>query len=98
PQAARVIADIVKAGGRVGLGGHGQQQGIQCHWEMWALASGGVSNADALRIATRNGAEAIGLGKDLGTIERGKLADLVVLDRNPLDEIRNTAAIRYVMK
>jgi imidazolonepropionase-like amidohydrolase len=59
---------------------------------------GGMSNHDALRIATSMGAEAIGLGQDLGTIEQGKLADLVVLDRNPLDNIRNTAAIRYVMK
>jgi adenine deaminase len=57
-----------------------------------------MSNHDALRIATSMGAAAIGLDKDIGTIEQGKLADLVVLDRNPLENIRNTAAIRYVMK
>ena len=98
PMAARVLADIVKAGGRVGLGGHGQRQGIQCHWEMWAIASGGMSNHDVLRVATVFGAEAIGFAKELGTLEAGKLADLVVLDRNPLENIRNTTAIRYVMK
>jgi Tol biopolymer transport system component len=98
PQAAKVLADIVRAGGRVGLGGHGQRQGLQCHWELWAMASGGLSNFDALRVATIVGAEAIGLGADLGSLEAGKLADLVVLDRNPLENLRHTTAIRYVMK
>jgi Tol biopolymer transport system component len=98
PQAAKVLADVVKAGGRVGLGGHGQRQGIQCHWEMWAIHSGGMSNHDVLRVGTIFGAEAIGFGKDLGSIEKGKLADLIVLDRNPLDNIRNTNTVRLVMK
>jgi Tol biopolymer transport system component len=98
PQAAKVLADVVKAGGRIGLGGHGQRQGIQCHWELWAIQSGGLANHDVLRIATIFGAEAIGLGKDLGSLEKGKLADLVVLDRNPLENIRNTNSIRMVMK
>jgi hypothetical protein len=96
--AARVLADVVKAGGHVGLGGHGQRQGVQCHWEMWAIASGGMTPHDVLKIATINGAQAIGFEKDLRSLEPGKLADLLVLDRNPLDNIRNTAAIRYVMK
>jgi cytosine/adenosine deaminase-related metal-dependent hydrolase len=51
-----------------------------------------------LRTATILGAEAIGLDGDLGTIEPGKLADLVVLEENPLDNIRHTNTIRYVMK
>jgi Tol biopolymer transport system component/imidazolonepropionase-like amidohydrolase len=92
------IRDLIAAGGRAGVGSHGQLQGFGYHWELWSIAMGGMSNHDALRIATSMGAEAIGLGQDLGTIEQGKLADLVVLDRNPLDNIRNTAAIRYVMK
>lgn len=92
------IRDLVAAGGAAGVGSHGQLQGFGYHWELWSMAMGGLSNHDALRVATVMGAEAIGLGKDLGTIERGKLADLVVLDRNPLDNLRNTAAIRYVMK
>jgi Tol biopolymer transport system component len=98
PQAAKVLADVVKAGGRVGLGGHGQRQGIQCHWELWAIQSGGMSNHDALKVGTIVGAEAIGFGKDLGSLEKGKLADLIVLDRNPLDDIRNTNSVRMVMK
>ncbi|HUQ82326.1 MAG TPA: amidohydrolase family protein [Gemmatimonadaceae bacterium] len=89
---------IVEAGGRVGLGGHGQLQGLGVHWELWNIASGGMKPMDALRVATVYGAESIGLGKQIGTLEGGKLADLIVLDANPLDDIKNTNTIRYVMK
>jgi hypothetical protein len=91
-------AKIVAAGGRVGLGGHGQLQGLGVHWELAAIASGGMPRHDALRVATIFGAEAIGLAKDLGSLEGGKLADLVVLDASPLDAIENTTKVRYVMK
>ena len=92
------IRDVIAAGGRAGVGSHGQLQGLGYHWELWSMAMGGLSNHDALRVATFLGADAIGLGKDLGSLEPGKLADLVVLDRNPLENLRNTTAIRYVMK
>ena len=92
-QAAKILA----AGGRVALGAHGQMQGLGAHWELWSLASG-MSNADAIRAATIMGAEGIGHGQDLGSIAPGKLADLLVLDRNPLEDIRNSTSIRYVMK
>jgi Tol biopolymer transport system component/imidazolonepropionase-like amidohydrolase len=95
---ARGVADIVRAGGRAGLGSHGQFQGLGAHWELWDLQSGGLTPHQTLRVATEFGAEALGLRKDLGSIEAGKLADLIVLDRNPLADIHNTAAIRYVMK
>lgn len=95
---AKVLADIVKAGGRVGMGSHGQLQGLGAHWEIWAMQSGGMSPHDTLRAATIFGAEAIGYSADLGSIEAGKLADLIVLDRDPLSDIRNTNSIRYVMK
>ena len=98
PRAAASAAKIVRAGGRVCVGGHGAVQGISCHWDMWALHSGGMTNFEVLRAATLHGAEAIGYAQDLGSIEVGKLADLIVLAKNPLEDIRNTNTIKYVMK
>ncbi len=95
---AEGVKAIIEAGGRVGVGSHGQLQGLGYHWELWAMQSGGLSEHDALRAATILGAGAIGLDGDLGTIEAGKLADVVVLEDNPLDDIRNTNTVRYVMK
>jgi Tol biopolymer transport system component len=98
PMAAEAAAKIQRAGGLVGVGAHGQLQGLGYHWEMWALAMGGMTPEEVLRAATFDGAKIIGFDQDLGSIEAGKLADLVVLDRNPLDDIRNTNSVRYVMK
>ncbi len=98
PKIAAEAAKIVRAGGRVGVGGHGQLQGIQVHWEMWALSAGGFTPMETLRAATLHGAHAIGYAQDLGSIEAGKLADLVILDKNPLDNIRDTASVRFVVK
>jgi Tol biopolymer transport system component len=98
PLHAQFAKKVVEAGGRIGIGSHGQLQGLGYQWEMWMMASGGMSNHDVLRTATILGAEGIGMSGDLGSIEGGKLADLVVLDKNPLENIRNTNTIRYVMK
>ena len=89
---------ILGAGGNVALGGHGEVQGLSNHWEMKLLAEGGMSNHDVLRVATIMGAEAIGHESDLGSIAVGKLADLVVLNRDPLTDIEATQDIDQVMR
>ncbi|MXW08087.1 MAG: amidohydrolase family protein, partial [Gammaproteobacteria bacterium] len=89
---------IVLAGGKVGVGSHGQLQGLGYHWELWSLAKGGFSNYEAMRAATRHGAEMLGIAEDIGTIEVGKLADLVVLDSDPLENIRSSDDLVYVIK
>ncbi|MEZ4774309.1 MAG: amidohydrolase family protein [Bacteroidia bacterium] len=88
---------LLDAGGRVQLGAHGQLEGLGVHWELWMLQMGGMTNLEALRAATQHGADYIGMGDQLGSISKGKLADLVILDANPLENIKNTEQIHYVM-
>jgi len=95
---AKSMKSLVEANGLAGIGSHGQLQGLGYHWEVWAMQSGGMKPHDALRVATILGATGLGLDQDLGSLETGKLADLIVLDKNPLDNIRNTNTIKYVMK
>jgi len=98
PKLAAQMAKLERAGGLVGVGSHGQLQGLGYHWEMWMLASGGMTPMEMLRCATSNGAKIIGRPDELGSIEPGKLADLVILDKNPLDDFHNTNTIHWVMK
>ncbi len=98
PKLAAQVTKLERAGGLVGVGSHGQLQGLGYHWEMWMLASGGMTPMEVLRCATVNGSKIVGRPQDLGTIEPGKLADLVIFDKNPLEDIHNTNTIRWVMK
>ncbi len=92
-QAAKQLSDL---GIPVTIGAHGQREGLGAHWDIWMFALGGMTPAEALATATVNPAKAYGL-RDIGSLQAGKLADMVVLDANPLDNIRNTAAIRYTV-
>jgi imidazolonepropionase-like amidohydrolase len=93
--AAKQLAD---AGTRICLGGHGQMQGLGPHWEMWAFVQGGFTPHEALRVATLWPAEVLGLDADLGSLEAGKLADFVVLEKNPLEQIENSVTVERVIK
>jgi Tol biopolymer transport system component/imidazolonepropionase-like amidohydrolase len=98
PKHARTMKAMVEAGALAGIGSHGEFNGIGYHWEMWAMGSGGMKPMDVLRTATILGATGLGLDQDLGSLKAGKLADLVILDKNPLENIRNTNSVYYVMK
>lgn len=95
--AARICKQLVDAGVRVHLGAHGQLAGLGAHWELWMFVQGGMTPLEAIRAATLHPAMYIGLDGDIGSLEAGKLADLVVMDRNPLENIRNSESIRYVV-
>jgi imidazolonepropionase-like amidohydrolase/Tol biopolymer transport system component len=88
---------LMERGVFVNTGAHGQREGLGSHWEMWGFVLGGMSPLQALRAATINPARYMGLDRDVGSIEVGKLADLLVLDGNPLEDIRVTDDIAYVV-
>lgn len=97
PMIAQGMADIIAEGGYGAIGSHGQQHGIGSHWETWIVATA-MGAHGALEVATRHGAYFLGALDDIGTLEVGKLADLVVLNSNPLENIRNTLDIGHVMQ
>ena len=85
------------AGVDINLGAHGQLQGLGAHWELWMLQQGGMSNLQALKCATINGAKYLGMDHQLGSIEKGKLADLIIIDGDPLSNIRESENVIYTM-
>jgi len=96
-EVAKVTRQLNDAGVSVQLGAHGQREGLAAHWELWMFGQGGMKPLQALRAGTLSGAQYLGLDKDIGSLEAGKLADLIVLDKNPLEDLRNTDSVRYTM-
>ncbi len=94
---SRSLKKLSDAGVRINLGAHGQLQGLGAHWELWMLGQGGMSNLEALRAATLNGARYLGMDHQIGSLKAGKLADLIVVDGNPLDNLQDTEKVTYTM-
>ena len=88
---------LADAGVLVNTGGHGQREGLATHWELWMFVQGGMSPLEALRAATAAPAEYLGLDNDLGSLEKGKLADLVVIDGDVTMDIRMSDRVTHVM-
>ncbi|MBR9920838.1 MAG: amidohydrolase family protein [Bacteroidetes bacterium] len=88
---------LQEAGVNINLGAHGQLQGLGAHWEMWMFVQGGMDNHQALKAATINGAEYLGMDQEIGSLKEGKLADLIVINGNPLEEIKDSKKVEYTM-
>jgi Tol biopolymer transport system component/imidazolonepropionase-like amidohydrolase len=97
PIYAQGVADVISRGGYATIGSHGEIDGIGVHTEIWMNAAA-MSPMLALEVASKHGAYFLGADQDIGSLEVGKLADLLVLNRNPLENIRNTLDMAYVMK
>ncbi|MDT8449251.1 MAG: amidohydrolase family protein [Wenzhouxiangellaceae bacterium] len=79
------------------IGAHGQRAGLAQHWEIWMMVQGGFTPFEALRGATIDGAKYFGMDAEIGSIEVGKLADLAVIEGNPLEDIRISQNVKYTM-
>ncbi len=94
---AREAVKLAKRGVEVAVGGHGQQAGIDTHWEIWSFVRGGMTPMEALRAATIVPARSLGMDREIGSLQPGKLADLVILAGDPLENIRNTECVETVV-
>lgn len=81
----------------VHIGAHGQREGLGSHWELWIMAQGGFTPWEALRGGTIDGAKHFGMDKQIGSIEPGKLADLVIIDGDVLSDIRRSEFVAYTV-
>ncbi|MBV1900169.1 MAG: amidohydrolase family protein, partial [Kordiimonadaceae bacterium] len=94
---SRSTKKLDDAGVLVNSGSHGQVFGLALHWEMQSMAQGGMAPHRILRTATINGAKTLGVEDQTGSLKVGKLADIIVLDKNPLENISNSNSVRYTM-
>ncbi|MDQ5856709.1 MAG: amidohydrolase family protein, partial [Acidobacteriota bacterium] len=94
---ARVVKQLHDAGVSIQVGAHGQREGLGAHWELWMFVQGGMTPHEALKASTWNGAKYLGLDADVGSLETGKLADLIVVDGNPLADIRQSEKVLYTV-
>jgi imidazolonepropionase-like amidohydrolase/Tol biopolymer transport system component len=94
---SKSLKKLNDVGVKINMGAHGQIQGIGAHWEIWMMQQGGMTNLEALKTATINSAQSLGLDDWIGSLQTGKLADLIVMDKNPLESIYNTESIKYTM-
>ncbi|WNO61282.1 amidohydrolase family protein [Rheinheimera sp. MMS21-TC3] len=93
-ETAKQLADL---GVKTNIGAHGQRDGLGVHWEIWMFAQGGMTPLEALKTATINPAKTFGMDHQLGSLEAGKLADLIVIDGDPLQDIRVTDKVTHTM-
>jgi imidazolonepropionase-like amidohydrolase/Tol biopolymer transport system component len=94
---AKIVKRLYDRGVNIQLGAHGQREGLGAHWELWMFVQGGMTPLEAIRTATLNGAKYLGMEKEIGSLEPGKLADFIVLDANPLENIRNSESVHYTV-
>ncbi|HEY1434081.1 MAG TPA: amidohydrolase family protein, partial [Thermoanaerobaculia bacterium] len=94
---AKIAASLDRDGVFVNTGAHGQREGLGLHWELWMLVQGGLSPLEALRCGTLNGAKSLGMARDIGSLEAGKLADITVIDGDPLKDIRLSENVAWTM-
>jgi len=93
-QEAKTLRDL---GVLVNIGAHGQRAGLAAHWEIWSMVQGGFSPWEALRGASIDGAKSLGMDAQIGSLEAGKLADLVIIDGNPLEDISRSEYVSYTI-
>jgi len=95
---AKTATELQRVGVNVNIGAHGQREGLGSHWDIWMLAKGGMTSLEAIRAATLNGAKYLGMERDIGSLEIGKLADLIIIDADVIKDIEKTDQITHVIQ